>query len=95
LTILVEESLADGPVRIPTKVRQRDIDAALDSLSDRVVMVVIEDEGTPDWVPEPLSAISQEEALPKNEEEAGPSQAEIDLVVEDLLRNGDDPESRQ
>jgi hypothetical protein len=39
-------------------------------------MVVIESEGTPDWVPE-----------------RGPSQADIDRVVEDLLRTG--PDARQ
>jgi hypothetical protein len=97
LATLVQQSFLEGPVLIPRKVRDRDTEAALDSLwqgplADRIVMVVIEDEGTPDWVPEPPSV---KEPLRKNEVEAGPSQAEIDRVVEDLLRNGDDPEGRQ
>jgi hypothetical protein len=53
---LVEDSFLEGPVRIPTKVRDRDTDAALDlflgdPLADRISMVVIDDSGTPDWVP--------------------------------------------
>ncbi len=80
---LVEDSFLDGPVRIPKKVRDRDIGAALSSLPDRVVMVVIDDDGTPDWVPEPNFAAAQE-----------PSQAEIDHVVEALLADGDKPGGR-
>jgi len=87
---LVADCLLDGPRIIPTKVRDCDVDAALDSLSsDRFVIVVIEDEGTPDWIPEPMSTIAQ-----KGEAEIEPSQAEIDLVVDDLLRNADQPEGR-
>jgi hypothetical protein len=95
---MVEDSFLEGPVRIPTKVRERDTEAALDlllgplRLSDRIAMVVIDDEGTPDWIPELPSV---QEPLPKNEVEAGPSQAEIDRIVEDLLSSGDDTEGRQ
>ena len=93
LTTLVEQSFLDGPVRIPKKVRECDIDAALRSLPDRVVMVVIENDGTPDWVPTLVSDIAQE-AVAKNEVHEEPSQAEIDQVVEDLLRNGPEAEDR-
>ena len=93
LTTLVEQSFLDGPVRIPKKVRECDIDAALRSLPDRVVMVVIENDGTPDWVPTLVSDIAQE-AVAKNDAHEEPSQAEIDQVVEDLLRNGPEAEDR-
>jgi hypothetical protein len=58
LTALVEESFLDGPVRIPKKVRDCDVDAALRSLPKQFAMVVIEDDGTPDWVPELASEIA-------------------------------------
>jgi hypothetical protein len=92
LTTLVEQCFLEGPVRIPKKVRERDIDAALRAhLPDQVVIVVIEDNGTPDWVPELASDIAQE-AMAKNEVHEDPTQAEIDQVVEDLLRNGPEAE---
>jgi hypothetical protein len=50
-------------------------------------MVVIDDEGTPDWIPELASDVAQE-VVAKNEAHEEPSQAEIDQIVEDLLRNG-------
>ena len=91
---LVADCLLDGPRIIPTKVRDCDVDAALDSLSsDRFVIVVIEDEGTPDWIPEEPLAIAKEAAA-KNEAHGEPSQAEIDQVVEDLLSNGSETEDR-
>lgn len=52
LTTLVEESLFDVPVRIPKKVRGCDIAAALDSLPIRIAIVRIDNDGTPDWIPE-------------------------------------------
>jgi hypothetical protein len=91
LTTLVEQSFLDGPVRVPKKVRECDIGAALRSLPGQVVMVVIDDGGTPDWVPELTSAIAQG-AVPNGEGDEGPSQAEIDRVVEDLLWNGSEAE---
>jgi hypothetical protein len=60
-------------------------------LPDQVVIVVIEDNGTPDWVPELASDIAQE-AMATNEVHEDPTQAEIDQVVEDLLRNGPEAE---
>ena len=94
LIALVEQSFLEGPARIPKKVRERDIDAALHSLSDRAVIVVIDDEGTPDWIPELASDIAQEDVA-KNEAHEEPSQAEIDQVVEDLLRNRPEAEDLQ
>jgi hypothetical protein len=91
LIALVEESFLAGPVRIPKKVRECDIDAALRSLPKRAVMVVIDDEGTPDWIPELASDVAQED-IAKNEAHEEPSQAEIDQIVEDLLRNGPEAE---
>src|ERR1017187_5546440 len=61
LTTLVQRSLCEDPVPIPTRVRDCDSEAALELLNagplgDRLFMVVISDEGTPDWVPDPIAA---------------------------------------
>jgi len=56
LSTLVQRSLSEDPVPIPTRVRDCDSEAALELLNagpigDRLFMVVISDAGTPDWVP--------------------------------------------
>lgn len=74
---LVAQSLTDGPVSTPKRVRDRDAEAALeywpDSWWGKFVMVLIDDGGTPDWIPEPILTVPQ---------------MEIDRIVGDLLREG-------
>jgi hypothetical protein len=58
LATLVERSLCEDPVPIPTRVRDCDAEAALEllysgPLGDRRFMIVVGDESTPDWVPDP------------------------------------------
>jgi hypothetical protein len=81
---LVEDAFLDGPLRIPCKVRERDLELAIRSLSDRVVIVPIDDEGTPDWLPEPTSS---HKSVRANEGAEDPSQSQIDSIVENLLRD--------
>jgi hypothetical protein len=105
LTMLVEATLGGNTpevMPIPTRVRDCDSEAALElldagPLGDRLFMVVISDEGTPDWVPDPMAA----KAVPRfyraepgqtEQSECERAQGEIDRVVDGLLRNGDKPE---
>ena len=56
LTTLVERSLCEDPVPIPTRVRDCDSEAVvanMDLPGDRRFIVVISDDGIPDWVPAP------------------------------------------
>ena|SRR5438477_9921116 len=105
LMLLVEGALSGNTpeeMPIPTRVRDCDSEAALKlldagPLGDRLAMVVISDEGTPDWVPDPIAA----KAVPRvyrakpgqsEQAESERAQGEIDRVVDGLLRNGDEPE---
>ena len=105
VTRLVELALTDlapEEIPIPTMVGECDSEAAFDLLNavplgDRLFMVVISDEGTPDWVPDPIAA----KAVPRcyraehgqtEQVERERAKGEIDCVVDGLLRNGNEPE---
>jgi hypothetical protein len=105
LTTLVEAALSGNTpeeMPIPTRVRDCDSEAALElldagPLGDRLFMVVISDEGTPDWVPDPIAAkavprVYRAEPGQSEQAESDRAQGEIDRVVDSLLRNGDEPE---
>lgn len=70
-----------GPVGIPVKVRWSDSlefdEKAPEGFAFQIIP--IDDEGTPDWVPDPT---------------LHPSQEQVDHAVEDLLRDGDGAEGR-
>ena len=80
LDALIKSILYEGPVRIPVKIRYSDSEKAIESDSldvwnadDRnrlVTIVEIEDDGTPDWTPDPFLDAEQDE---------------IDLAVDRLL----------
>jgi hypothetical protein len=73
-----------GPIGIPVKVRWSDAAAAFDEYEKAhegfaFQIIPIDDEGTPDWVPDPR---------------LHPSQEQVDQAVEGLLRDGDGTEGR-
>ncbi len=105
LTTLVEAALSGntaGEMPIPTRVRDCDSEAALEllhsgPLGDRLFMIVVSDESTPDWVPDPIAAkavqkLYRAEPDQTEQSERGRAQGEIDRVVDSLLQNGDEPE---
>jgi len=77
---LVESVFYEGPTLIPVKVRDRDAESArgcesFDSLGGdegRTILICIGDNGTPDWVPDPILDADQDE---------------IDHAVDKLLRS--------
>ena len=85
LADVIESVVYEGPILIPVKVRYSDAlafdadnyEKAPEGFAFQVV--IIEDEGTPDWVPDPMLY---------------PSEEQIDHVVEDLLRDGDGAQGR-
>jgi len=95
---LVKDVLYEGPRPVPRKVRYDDaldaqdvFNATTTSAGHRFVAVVIDDEGTPDWVPDPSlkQATAAADSAPSE-----PSQAEIDRVVENLLRDDGEKDGR-
>jgi hypothetical protein len=105
LTTLVEAALSGNPpeeMPIPTRVRDCDSEAALEllhsgPLGHRLFMIAVGDEGTPDWVPDPIAAkavprVYRAEPGQSEQAESDRTQGEIDRVVESLLRNGNEPE---
>ncbi len=105
LTTLVEAALSGNTpeeMPIPTRVRDCDSEAALEllhsgALGDRLFMIVVGDESTPDWVPDPIAAkavprVYRAEPDQTEQSERERAQGEIDRVVDDLLRNADQPE---
>jgi hypothetical protein len=64
LTTLVERSLGEDPVPIPTRVRDCDSEAFVANMDpdDRRFIVVINDDGIPDWVPAPGDDYSRKKA---------------------------------
>jgi endogenous inhibitor of DNA gyrase (YacG/DUF329 family) len=77
---LVESVFYEGPTLIPVKVRDRDAESArgcesFDSLADdesHTIVVCIDDDGTPDWIPDPILDADQDE---------------VDHAVDKLLRS--------
>ena len=75
----------EGPIRIPVKVRWSDATEFDDDDHEKApegfafCIIPIDDEGTPDWVPDPI---------------LNTGQATIDRVVENLLLDGDGAEGR-
>jgi hypothetical protein len=82
---LLSRYFHEGPIPIPVKVRWSDaadveeLDASAPEGACFAVIPIDDEQGTPDWIP------------PRGKQLIV-AQAEIDRVVDDLLRNGDSPE---
>lgn len=78
---VIDSVFYEGPVGIPVKVRWSDClefdEKAPEGFAFQIIP--IDDEGTPDWVPDPA---------------LHPSQEQVDHAVESLLRDGDGAEGR-
>jgi hypothetical protein len=57
---LLDSVFYDGPVKYPVKVRYSDAEGFASS-DGNAVIVVIEDDGTPDWIPDPILDANQNE----------------------------------